>query len=268
MKTHRLPVLALFALTLNGPALAQKAPSADEIMQKSESARRIPQLKAEGLLATSGDGAPSDKTFLFSRKLTSDGTRFRTLTRFKTPATVRDQAILFLERDSDSSDIFMYLPNFKKTRRVESHAQSGSFMGTAFSYSDIANPHAEDYTHKLLKSEKCPGGANNCFVVESTPRTAGVKERTGYSKSVQWIDSVSYLPVKGEFYDAKTQKLRKQMVSSDIQAVGAKKAHYLAHRSEITDLTNGRKSRLVFSKVNVDENLRDNLFTQAALESP
>ena len=72
-------------------------------------------------------------------------------------------------------------------------------MGTVFNYSDIEQHHAADYRQSLQKTEACPADPQvQCYVIESTPASDTVKERTGYSKSVQWIRADNYMVVRGE----------------------------------------------------------------------
>lgn len=263
---NRLALAALTLALLLPAAGAAADGEADQIMKRSEEARRLADVTSDGrILTREKDGREKTKTFAWWRKTTEEG-RFHTLTRFKTPADVRDEAILFLERDRDTSDVFLYLPNFKKVRRVESQSQSASYMGTAFSYSDIAAPHSEDYTHKLLKSEACPGEEKStCRVVESVPASDGVRERTGYARIVQWIHPTHFLPVKGEFFDAEGE-LRKRLAQARILEVDPENKKWMAHWLRIEDLKTGRISTLEFAQVKVNAGLSGALFTKESLK--
>ena len=137
------------------------------------------------------------KQFTWWRKLTADGTHFNTLTRFHEPAEVRGEGILFLEHEGDDNDVQLYLPAYKKIRRVESQSQSGSFMGSEFSYADIATPHVDDYKYELQKEDApcvIDGGKQaTCYVVQSTPATDPVKSArvtprrfNGFAKDIPW----------------------------------------------------------------------------------
>src|SRR5687767_13892481 len=100
-------------------------PSAKEIMTKNEEARKIDEIQADAVLVTGGGGGQERvKKFTWWKKLTSDKVHFNTLTRFHQPAEIRGEGILFLERENNENEVLMYLPNFKKIRRVESQQQS------------------------------------------------------------------------------------------------------------------------------------------------
>lgn len=252
----------LISLFLANSSQAALLTNVDEIMKKSEDARQIKNTVANVELLTTNGSEKDKKVFKYWRKLAEDGKRFKTFTRFSEPATIKNQAILFLEKANYSSDVFLYLPTFKKVRRVESHSQSSSFMGSAFSYSDIATPLPEDYNNKLIKTESCPNDKAQCYLVESTPKTADIKSRTGYVLSKQWIHSEHFLPVQWEFY-AEPSKAKKKMTATQVKKVDGSKS--LAHFLEITDLTNNKKTTLEFKSVSTKENIPDNIFTQQNL---
>jgi len=261
---NKLGITALL-IALPAASSAFAALSAKDIMTKNEEARQINDVKSSAVLTTGGGGSPERvKSFTWWRKLTDDKIHFNTLTRFHAPAEIRGEGILFLER-GDQNEVMMYLPNFKKIRRVESQQQSGSFMGSEFSYSDIATPHVDDYTYKLLKEEPCPGETGiKCHVIESTPATEAIKERTGYSKSVHWIRSDNFMGVKGEHHDAEGN-LWKKLEASEIKEVDPAKHKWMSHRIRIENAKNGRFTLMQFSGVKVNQGIPDSTFTQQNL---
>jgi len=62
--------------------------------------------------------------------------RSRILLRVKEPGDLRGSALLMIERSS-GSDMFLYLPELRKTRRITSHSVSGSMFGSDFTYEDF-----------------------------------------------------------------------------------------------------------------------------------
>jgi outer membrane lipoprotein-sorting protein len=246
--------VALVATTSLNSAWAA-SPSAKEVMAKNEDARKISDVKASAALVTGGGKSGEKlKKFTWWRKLAANGTHFNTLTRFHEPAEVRGEGILFLEREGDQNDVQMYLPAYKKIRRVESQAQSGSFMGSEFSYADIATPHLDDYAYKMSKEDA------NHYVVESVPATEAVKERTGYSKTLQWIRKDNFMAEQGEFYD-KDGALWKKMKASDIREVDTTKHKWMSHDIRIENAKNGKYTTLKFSDSTVNQGIPDSTFT-------
>src|SRR5687768_1175918 len=132
MKPSLIPLLGLLI------ASQAAATEGREAMTNHEEARRVKHFQACAFLRSENPGgAVKEKTFTIWSKLKPDGVRYQTLTRFHTPAEVKNEAILLLENEKGENDILIYLPAYQKTRRVERSQQSSSFMGSDFSYSDI-----------------------------------------------------------------------------------------------------------------------------------
>ena len=241
-----------------------------QIMQKNDDARRVSDFETQTTLTTGTSGANDEKTkeFTLWRKVQSDLVHNSTLTRFHAPAEVRNEGILIIENASGRNDVLMYLPTFKKVRRVESQQQSGSFMGSVFSYSDIATPHVEDYTYKQIKEEKCPtteAQAVTCSVIECLPVSDDIKERTGYSKSVLWFRQDNYMGVHAEYYDL-TGDFFKRLDATEIKMVDPKNKKWLAHSLSIQSLKTKEYTHLQFTKVKVNSGISDSVFTQQNLQ--
>lgn len=241
-------------------------------MLKNEDARKIDDVQSSATLTTGGGGsAEKTKQFTWWRKLTSDGTHFDTLTRFHEPAEVRGEGILFLEHEGDNNDVQMYLPAYKKIRRVESQSQSGSFMGSELSYADIATPHVDDYKYELQKEDapcEIDGGKQaQCYLVQSVPANDAVKERTGYSKTLQWIRKDNFMGVQGEYYDA-AGALWKKTKAANLHEVDAAKHKWMAYDIRVENAKNSKFTTLKFAGVKVNAGIPDSTFTQQNLSRP
>lgn len=244
--------------------------SPKEIMQKNEDARRIEDFETKAKLTTGTEGSSEEKfkDFTLWRKIQADKIHNSTLTRFQTPAEIRNEGILITENASGRNDVLMYLPNFKKIRRVESQQQSGSFMGSVFSYSDIASPHVDDYAYRFLKEEKCPGGQSTgiiCYVIECTPINEDIKERTGYSKFHLWVRQDNFMGVQGEYFDLNGSFFKK-LEASDIKLIDLKNKKWLAHTLYIKNISTKEYTRLQFSNVKANSGISNSIFTQQNLQ--
>jgi outer membrane lipoprotein-sorting protein len=237
-----------------------------EIMIKNEDARKLNDFEARAKLSTFTSGSAKTKEFTLSRKIQKDGIHNNTLTRFHAPAEVRNEGILILENDNGKNDVMLYLPNFKKIRRVESQQQSGSFMGSVFSYSDIATPHVEDFEYKTLGNEKCPGDQKlTCTKIECKPANNDVRDRTGYSKSVVWVRPDNFMIEKAEYYQL-DGSLWKTLTASQIKEVDLQNHKWMAHSLSIVNQKNQEKTELQFTNVKVNTGLSDAIFTQQNLQ--
>jgi hypothetical protein len=259
----------ILSLIVTVPALVSAGPpSGKEVLAKQEEARKISNFQASATLTTANaNEAGKTKKFTWWRKLTTDGVYFVTLTRFLQPATIRGEGLLVSE-GSEVNDVKLYLPRFKKIRRVEGESQRSSFFGSAFSYSDVAVPHASDYTAEVKKQEACPGEAAKvtCYVVEIRPAREIEKTRTGYSRSVQWVRSDVWLTVKAEFYDLKG-KLWKKLDASSVKEIDKKAHKSIAHEVRIEDVLAHRVSTLSLADARADVKIDDSTFTEQNLST-
>ena len=239
-------------------------PDPKEIMQKNEAARKVSDIISTAVLKTGGRGqAERTKGFTWSRKLINDGNHYNTFTRFQFPPEVKGEGILFLEHEKGNPDVMIYLPSYKKIRRIQNQDQSSSFMGSEFSYSDIATPHLDDFNYKYLRIEAC--GTVKCHVIESTPINEAVRDRTGYAHETHWIREDNFMGTRGEFFDV-AGKLLKKLESSEIRLVDTGRKKWLAHHLRMENVQSGKTTVLDFSGVRVDTGIKDSTFTPQNLE--
>jgi outer membrane lipoprotein-sorting protein len=260
-----LAVKATALVLLLVPALAHAAPpTGREVLEHQEEARKIPSFQAHATLSTAkaGEKEKAPKKFRWWRKM-GDKARFVTLTRFDEPATIRGEGVLIREGETEN-DVLLYLPHFKKIRRVEGQSQSSSFFGSVFSYTDVAMPHADDNTAKVLREEACPGEKTQCWVIDVTPATDALRDRSGYSHSIQWVREDNWVTVAGDFYDQKGT-LWKRLAATDVTEVDTKAHKWLPHHIQIEDVPGKRTTVLLLSDVKVNVELDDTLFTEQSL---
>ena len=266
LKTCMIPLAfgIITAAANAGPKL-----TAREIMLKNEEIRRVNEFQARSKLSTGKkDGGEKTKEFSFWRKVQADGVHNSTFTRFHSPAEVRNEGILIVENASGKNDVLLYLPAYKKIRRVESQQQSGSFMGSVFSYSDIATPHVDEYEYTLGKDEKCPtpeAAGVLCYRIESKPANDTIRERTGYSRSDLWVRQDNFMVVRAEYPDL-SGTLFKRLEASSIKKIDEKNNKWLAHSLFVENLKTGEFTRLEFANVKVGGGIPDAIFTQQNLQ--
>ena len=256
----------LWVLTI--PAFAETM-TAKQIMVRNEEARKVSDFETKATLTTgsASEAVKKVKQFTLWRKVQKEGVLNSTLTRFHEPAEVRDEGILIVENTSSKNDVLLYLPAYKKIRRVESQQQSGSFMGSVFSYSDIATPHVDDYEYKSLREENCPtaeAAGQTCTVIECLPANEEVKNRTGYSKSIIWVRNDNQMGVKAIYSDLQGNVF-KTLEATQIKMVDVKNKKWLAHSLQMQNNKN-EITTLHFDQVKVNQGMSDSIFTQQNLQ--
>lgn len=146
---------------------------------------------------------------------------------FDRPADIRNTGLLTVEYDNAGTDDdqWLYLPSLRRTARISGGDRSGSFMGSDFTYADMTKSHTSDYDYKLIKSTKV--GGEDCWLIESRPRTKKVREETGYVKSWSWISKTKLMPLQVKSWVREGKKI-KYIKFADIKQIDN---IWVAHKS-------------------------------------
>ena len=115
---------------------------------------------------------------------------------FLAPLDDKGVAFLKIEHDNKSDEMRMWLPAFKKVRRISSSKKGDSFMGSDLSYEDMTSRSLEENIYKRLEDETLDG--KDCFVLEVLPNE---DIKSTYSKHITWIVKESLIAVQEESYD-------------------------------------------------------------------
>jgi outer membrane lipoprotein-sorting protein len=168
-----------------------------------------------------------------------NNTKTESITIFLSPASVKQTRFLTLEKDGQDEQ-WIYLPALKQSKRISSGEQTGSFMGSDFSYADMnATTFSQDEaTHTYLKTETINN--RETFVIESIPY-----ESSSYGKSIVWVDSASFLPMKVELYDKNKTTLLKQLNTKKIEQLSGE---WTATIMEMVTVSTGHKTQIEISQ--------------------
>ena len=102
---------------------------------------------------------------------------------FMEPKDERGIAFLKIEHDNRDDEMRMWLPAFKKVRRISSKKKSDSFMGSDLSFEDLSNRRLNSNDYKRLEDAKWLG--IDCYVLETAPKK---ESKSNYVRQVSWID--------------------------------------------------------------------------------
>jgi hypothetical protein len=191
------------------------------------------------------------------RSLEVEGDGDKSLTIFDSPKDIKGTAFLNYSHKVNDDDQWLYLPALKRVKRISSRNKSGSFMGSEFSYEDIASQEIEKYTYKFVRNEKYEG--MECFVTERYPVD---KKNSGYSRQVAWIDKEEYRTLKVEYYDRKNAH-RKTLTMSGYQQYEEK--FWRVSELHMVNLQTGKSTLLQFSNYKFRVGLRDADFNKNSL---
>ncbi len=134
----------------------------------------------------------------------------------------------------------------KKVRRISGASKNEYFMGTDYTYDDMGDRNVDEDTHTLLGEEQVDG--RECWKVESIP----VDPEDMYTRKVLWIDKISYLTLKGEYYD-KDGLIKKYHALDVRQQDGI----WQIFRSEMDNVSREHKTIMEISKMEFDTGVDD-----------
>ena len=139
------------------------------------------------------DGTGQEQTIeaeLFWKR--GDDGRSRVLVRVAAPPDLRGSAFLYVERDGGKSDLFSYLPELGKVRRITGRTVSGSLFGTDFSYEDIARLQSLGEQVKVEKLADAEVAGRATWVL-----TAPIPPESGSMRKIDGVRSAFVTEVDG-----------------------------------------------------------------------
>jgi hypothetical protein len=131
---------------------------------------------------------------------TDDGDRSKVM--FAWPADVKGTKLLTWTHRKGDDDQWLYLPAIKRVRRISASNKTGSFVGSEFSYEDLAGTEVEKFRYKLIDEPKL--GGRDTYHLERVP----VDANSGYARQIVWLDKQYQNPLRIEYYDRKNVLLK------------------------------------------------------------
>jgi outer membrane lipoprotein-sorting protein len=248
----RILLTIAIALLLVTPLLAAPL-TANQIMtkvldtQKSDSAALDLKLT---LIET--NGTQRERRIQTLSKTVGDNTS--TITVFLSPESVRNTRFLSKEANG-TTEQYIYLPALKRVKRIAASEEGGSFMGSDFSYADMAATtyDTDQAVHTIIAEDA------KTYTVQSIPNKKNV-----YGKNVVVVDKETFLPLRVEFYDLDQRTLLKTLVTEEMGESGGRP---IAKVVVMTTVASGHATRLEILQARYDMPISDNYFTQRFLET-
>ena len=175
---------------------------------------------------------------------------------FLSPADDKGIGFLKIEHDKKDDEMRIYLPAFKKIRRISSKKKSDSFMGSDLSYEDLSNRNINDNTYNLLGNEVIDD--QDYHILEIKPKKNTNSE---YSKHIAWINKSNILPFKEDSYD-KSNKLLKQKYFHFTKI----NDYYVIDTIKVFNVQKNHNTVLTFKDIKINSNINDNIFQEKNLK--
>ena len=175
---------------------------------------------------------------------------------FLSPADDKGVAFLKIEHDNKDDEMRMWLPAFKKVRRISSKRKGDSFMGSDLSYEDMTNRNTDENIYTRLDDESIDGVL--CYVLEIVPNAA---QKSTYSKHVTWVDQNTLNLVKENSFDQKGQL--KKAKTFQFQQV---KDYYVMAEIFVKDVQKNHTTSVLIKEIQLDTGINNNLFQEKNLK--
>jgi len=171
------------------------------------------------------------------------------LMKFLSPADIKDLGLLVLGEDQ----IYLYLPEFQRVRRIASHNKKESFVGSDFSYDDLGTSGFSAFFSPKLKSED-----EKVWVLELL-RKPGAKKQ--YSKIIMTVDKATGLPVRLELYDDSGELFKVE--TQENSRVGK---YWIPIKFAMENVKAKTITTMELKNVKVDQKLSDEIFAERNLK--
>jgi len=188
------------------------------------------------------------------RSFAKDGNKKQILW-FLAPADDKGVAYLKIEHETKDDEMKLWLPAFKKIRRISSRKKSESFMGSDMSYEDMTSREIDEYTYSITGSEDING--QNCHILELIPKNI----KTEYSKHIAWITKDRHLTLKEKSFDKNGKLLKEKFI--EYQQI---KGYDIFMELFVKNVQKNHQTVLKFENVEIDTDIEDRLFHEKNLK--
>lgn len=187
----------------------------------------------------------------------SDGDR--SLMEFMNPKDVKGTKMLTWSYKNKEDDQWLYLPAFRRVKRINSSGKSASFMGSEFAFEDLGSQEIEKFNYKWIEDKKYE--KRDVWVLERIS-----KEPSGYSKQIIYMDKQIYNPMKIEYYNQRGELLKTAEFSMYKQyTIGGKKL-YRANKIHMKNVQTKKESIFAWENRALGKKFADADFSQSRLK--
>ncbi len=186
----------------------------------------------------------------------------RSLTRFTYPNDINGTGFLVWENPAGDDERFLYLPSLGRVRRIAGNETQDSFVGSDFTYEDIAGREFSDYTYKLLDEASTwtapDGTAHPAYRLESRAKAASAR----FPRVVSLVRKDNFLVVHAEIYN-KRNELQKTF---DVKKLDRVSGIWTVLEMVMADASQRTRTELVVEKIEYNVGLKESDFSRRELE--
>jgi hypothetical protein len=142
-----------------------------------------------------------------------DGVLSNTIVKYTHPFDLRHAGYLIINHQQRPSDQFVYLPTYRRTRRVNLRGEA--VFGTDFSFEDVIPRELDDATYERRPDAEIQG--RKVFVVQAVPTPEANSE---YARFEVWVDKDKDVPLRTRYWDNNDIEVKGlEVVESSIERI-------------------------------------------------
>ncbi len=262
-------ILILLTLLSGGNAIASENKQALETqpskMEKNPTAKEILKNIEDNMFAKTEyakikmkiiekNGTKKNSSMSIKRK--SKNGKNSVMVRMISPTDIRGTGLLSIH-EGDTRNQWLFLPSSKRTRRVSSNKNGGSFLGSELSYEDLSGNLWSHNKSKIIKNKMIDG--KEFFVINVVPRN----KESVYSKAILLVAKKNSLLKKIQYYDKKGNYLKVAVFSKYKKF---KNNIWRARKLKINNVQKKRQTILLLKNIKLNKKIKDYYFSIAHLE--
>jgi outer membrane lipoprotein-sorting protein len=179
----------------------------------------------------------------------------KVLIHFLAPADERGVGFLVWRHQDKDDDRWFYLPALKMVRRIAAADKRSSFVGSDFTYEDVAGRDVARDTHTLTGEETVGGAA--CYVVKSVP-----KDRAEFASKTAWVRKDNFVVVQEKYFDRQGRLLKTFTVDKLERVQGL----WTVRQQTMKNAQTGSQTVVTWDSVRYNTGLGDDVFTERYLK--
>ncbi len=248
--------VALIFLAVGVCAASASALTADDIFDEMEERQsEVTTSRSRGsLLVVDARGREELREVIMYSREEDDGT-VSTIFRFLSPASVRNITLLSLE---DGDQINLYMPAYRRVRRIAGSGRQETFAGTNFTYedmSDIGGFEREDYEYELIDEDE------ENYIIEIVP----LDPDSQYSRQVMKVDKNLFFVNQIDFYDLE-ETLWRVLEVLEVEEMDDGTVRF--REISMSDLKDNTRSDLKLEEIEENIDLPANFFSVRTIQRP
>lgn len=247
MKQIALYFAALFLITIISKAYSLNG---NEILKKMENILTAHQ-DSESIFEMSLGVINGKQEEIRTLKVWTAG-KSKRVVKFITPPGINNVGVLALS----DNEMYVYMPAYKKVRRIQGSMRNNDFQGTDFSYREMGSfNYAENYEASVKKEE------DKTYILQLDRKKSS---DTPYTSLVIIVDKSNYLPQKIEMYNE--ENLNKVLNVLESEKIGN---YWSLKRIRMENLKKNHYTEILLKSVAYDQGLVEKgTFTERFLEKP